>query len=102
MLATIIQQPRASLVVRWMVVFCLILVSVAASAQAAHYHLDQSDGASKHCSLCLVLHSAASLTGAVQVSSSCQATGYMVVLADSADTAFPVPFRLFSRPPPLA
>src|SRR5579863_10288768 len=58
MQVTFIKQPRASLAVRWMIVLCLALVAFAAGAQALHYHADQSAEAAKHCSLCLVMHSA--------------------------------------------
>jgi len=96
------KQARSGIAVRWLVVLCLALVSVAGTAQVLHFHADQLDGAPKHCSICLVLHSFAPLAHSVQLDFSLQATAFLSLSVDSHRPPMAASFALFCRPPPLA
>jgi hypothetical protein len=96
-----LQQSRASAAVRWLVLLCLALVTITATAQAVHFHPDQAVGAANHCSICVVMHSAAVAAHQVQLDSSFQTSGYLHVSVESGHISSLASFALFSRPPPL-
>jgi hypothetical protein len=62
-----IKLKQWSLAFRWMALLCLLLVAAAAVAQGFHYHADETDGDSEHCSICMVLHSPARNVQPVQI-----------------------------------
>lgn len=97
-----LEKSRSAAIFRWLVFLCLVLVSIAATAQAMHFHSDQAARTTNHCSICLVMHSAAVAAHQVQLDSSFQSSGYLHVSANSARVSSLASFALFSRPPPLA
>jgi hypothetical protein len=101
MQVTLIKQPRASSTFRWLVVLCLALVSLSATAQVVHFHADDLSGIEKHCPICSVLHSATPLTHSVQLDFSFQTTAPLHFCAGPDHHSFSASFALFSRPPPL-
>lgn len=96
-----IQQTHRNSTFRWLVVVCLALVAITATAQAVHYHPDQVAGAASHCSLCLVMHSAVAVTHSAEISFSFQTSTYLPMSEDSQRQSASTSFALFSRPPPL-
>jgi hypothetical protein len=87
---------------RWIALLCLLLVAASAVAQGFHYHADETDGTSKQCSICMVLHSPASNVEPIQIE-----PAFSVVEALQLPHA-PDHFviadinALFCRPPPVA
>jgi hypothetical protein len=86
---------------RWMAVLCLLLVSLTAMAQAMHFHADDAAEATKHCSVCLALHSVTPAVHAVHFDFALHASGYLLSSAEPAQKSFLESASLFSRPPPL-
>lgn len=95
------QQARSGLPARWLVVLCLALVSVAATAQVLHFHSDELVNTPKHCSICLVLHSVVPVAHSVHLDFSLQITAFRAAGVDSDCQSAAESFALFSRPPPL-
>lgn len=101
---------------RWLAAACLLLVSVASTAQAVHIHgqwlphgkaqvhapveATSTPGGDVHCSLCVAMHSA--LPGTVVVApapSPLSALPLAELQTSRPDARWP--FAMFSRPPPV-
>jgi AhpD family alkylhydroperoxidase len=102
MQVTLGKQARSGIAVRWLVLLCLLLVSIAATAQVLHVHPEQAADAPTHCALCLVMHSAAAVAHSVQLDFSLQTAAFLTASLDSQRPSVVNSFALFSRPPPLA
>jgi hypothetical protein len=101
---------------RLLALACLLLVSVASSAQAAHIHgqwlpdhaqkagapadASQLPGGEEHCSLCVAMHSALPVAQRVAPVHLLVSETRVVTAEDRAPDAL-WHFALFSRPPPV-
>lgn len=83
----------------WIVVLCLVLLTLLTAAQVAHVHQSESDPA--HCPICMALQTAAPVSAAgaaiVLVSLGFRKPRYVRVEVRTACRG-----RLFIRPPPIA
>jgi hypothetical protein len=86
---------------RWLVLLCLLLVTIAVAAEAVHSHPHNLASDAKHCATCQVAHAPAQVAPVAHLD---------VVLTDAAChplSGNPDPkqgsdaFALFCRPPPV-
>ncbi|HEY6253387.1 MAG TPA: hypothetical protein VI685_25805 [Candidatus Angelobacter sp.] len=96
------KQARSGRAAPWLVVLCLALVSVAATAQVLHFHVDQLAGTAKHCPICPALHSVVPLAHSVHLDFSLQTTAFLAASIVPHRQSVATSFALLSRPPPLA
>ena len=83
-----------------LVVLCALLVGIALSAQAIHFHADGTDS-EKHCSVCSGAHLA------MPVAQAYVAAQHVVTASDpvpqrSTFVSRDLPSQLFNRPPPAS
>ncbi|MBZ5521115.1 MAG: hypothetical protein LAP21_02530 [Acidobacteriia bacterium] len=88
-------------VAHWLVFLCLALVLASAAVQALHFHLDGLATDAKHCPVCPVLHSAATVAPACHPDIAFKATAFLNVRSCSDHDSILAWSTLFSRPPPL-
>lgn len=90
-------RPNAAF--KAMVVCCALLVGLALSVEAVHFHPDGGATNEKHCSLCSGAHFAVPMMQA-QVTGNPVAAAACAVLRPITGTTRGLPFHLFRRPPP--
>jgi len=85
----------------WLVLLCLLLLSISAAAQA-HLHPDDLAASVKGCVICHVAHSSPQIAVAVQLDVVLATTAYLIPISDSGrQSSFELGWH-FSRPPPPA
>ena len=86
---------------RWLVVVCLLLLSISVLA-ASHFHPDDSGTTAKHCPICQAAHSPVQITVLALPQVVFATSTYLVVAHDCACRSTFYPGWHFSRPPPQA
>lgn len=90
------RAPQGS-VALWMVLVCLLVLAVLTAVQVGHVHVNDAD--SDHCSLCILLQTAAPV--AIAVAAIVLVTlGSHAPLVEQRVTVRPRTTRIFIRPPP--
>ena len=93
---------RTTALRRWVVVVCLLLISISVVAQS-HFHTDDSTSVPKHCPICQVAHStSAQITVVAQCHVIYATCGYLILARDHDHLLDLYASWHFSRPPPLA
>jgi hypothetical protein len=94
------RMPDFSPALRWAAVLCLLLIGIAATAQALHSHPNELAGDAKHCATCQIAHAPAKVGPVFELVSRPAATVFLVSLSKCQPKALFASFSLFSRPPP--
>jgi hypothetical protein len=85
----------------WVIVACLLLLSVSAATQA-HIHADDLAATASHCPICHVAHSSAQVALVVELDRVLTTTDFVCTAPDADNKSnFELSWH-FSRPPPQA
>jgi hypothetical protein len=83
---------------RWLVLVCLLLLSLSVAAQN-HLHSDDLAAAAKHCPVCQVAHSSVQAAVVVQLDRVLTITGFLCSAPNPSRKSIFSLFWHFSRPP---
>lgn len=92
-----VQRHQPEIASGWAVVLCLVLLALVTAMQVGHVHLSEPD--STHCTLCLILQTAAPV-GVAAAAILLVALGACSPLPERAVVVRCRTTRLFIRPPP--
>ena len=95
------KSERAGLARSWVIVLCLLLLSISAAAQV-HLHPDEMADSAKQCVFCQIAHSAPQVSIVVQLDVALAMTDSLVLTPEPELHSNTELGWHFSRPPPIA